>query len=256
MQNKEKASEVAPYSALATYYDQVMEHVNYHQWANFIKILFRYSRRSVRRVADISCGTGSLLRYLGGLMRKAYGFDLSPAMLKVAKNKLVHPRLACASFLHLPLKPLSMDCLLSLYDSVNYLQNEEEVALFLEETYRAIKPGGLLIFDVVTPYLCRTAFKHYEEDGLLDEDNRYRRTSFFQEDTFTQVNQFEIWINGRHFFEEHRQKIFEIEQWAQMIGKSRFKLLHIFSNFSLNPAHERSERAHFVLLKNSSGPGI
>jgi AraC-like DNA-binding protein len=65
------------------------------------------------------------------------------------------------------------------------------------------------------------------------------------------VNQFEIWINGHHYFEEHRQKIFEIEQWAQMIGKSRFKLLHIFSNFSLNPAHDRSERAHFVLLKES-----
>lgn len=249
MEQFDSAAKVTPYSALAEYYDQIMEHVNYRQWANYIKILFRYAHRSVRQVADLSCGTGNLLRYMHGFRRKTYGFDLSLPMLKVARKKLLKPRLACADFLSLPLKPLSLDAALVLYDSINYLQTPEEINRFLQEAYAALRIGGILIFDAVTVYLCQTAFRHYEEQSMTDEKNRYHRTSFFLEEEKIQVNRFKIWIDGKQYFEEHRQKIFEIEEWVQMIKNSDFKLMHIFSNFSLNPVHDHSERAHFILLK-------
>jgi hypothetical protein len=51
--------------------------------------------------------------------------------------------------------------------------------------------------------------------------------------------------------EEHRQKIWDLDHWEQLIKNSPFKLTKIFSNFTLNPANENSERAHFVLIKRS-----
>ncbi len=243
------ATKVAPYSTLAVYYDMLMDHVNYHQWANYIKILFRYANRRVRFVADLSCGTGNLLGNMNSFWRRAYGFDLSLAMLKVARKKLPNFRLGCANFLHLPLKPLSLDAALVLYDSINYLQTPEEIEQFFHEVYAVLKYGGLLIFDIVTPYLCKNAFRRYEERDMIDENNRYYRKSFFLEDEQIQVNQFKIWIDGECYLEEHRQKILEIEEWIRLVKKSDFKLVHIFSNFTLSPVHDRSERAHFVLLK-------
>ncbi len=248
---KSSPVEVTPYSALALYYDQVMEHVNYHQWANYVKILFRYSNRSVHRVGDLACGTGSLLRFMKGFKRQAFGFDLSLPMLKRAQKKLLKVPLTCADFLHLPLKPLSLDAALVLYDSINYLHAETEILQFFSEVHLSLRSGGILIFDIVTPHLCSTVFKHYEEQGMLDEDNRYERKSFFIEEQQIQVNQFKIWINGRIYEEEHRQKIWDLDHWQELIKKSPFKLVKIFSNFTLNPAHEKSERAHFVLIKKN-----
>ena len=238
-----------PYSALALYYDQIMEHVNYRQWANYVKILFRYANRSVRRVGDLSCGTGSLLRYLPGFKRKAFGFDLSLAMLKAAQKKVLKTPLACADFLHVPLKPLSLDAVLVLYDSINYVHEDTQILHFFEEVHLVLRWGGVLIFDVVTPHLCSTVFKRYEEQGMLDENNRYERHSFYLQKEQIQVNRFKIWIDGRVYAEEHRQKIWDLQHWQTLIEKSPFKLVKIFSNFTLNPAHDHSERAHFVLIK-------
>ncbi len=238
-----------PYSALAMYYDQIMEHVNYRQWANYVKILFRYANRSVRRVADLSCGTGSLLRYLPGFKRKAFGLDLSKDMLHQARKKNLKVPLICANFLRIPLKPLSLDAVLALYDSVNYLHEDAQILQFFSEVHSVLRWGGILIFDVVTPHLCSTVFKQYEEQGMLDEGNRYERRSFYVEHEQIQINRFKIWINGHLYEEEHRQKIWDLQHWQILIEKSPFRLVKIFSNFTLNPAHENSERAHFVLIK-------
>ncbi len=245
------AEKAIPYSALAKYYDQIMEHVNYRQWANYIKILFRYSNRSVRHVGDLACGTGSLLRYLGGFKRKAFGFDLSLAMLRVARHKSEHVPLTCANFLRLPIKPLSFDAALILYDSINYLHSDDEIRNVFGEVHKILRSGGIFVFDVVTPHLCSTVFRHYEEEGMIDEANRYWRRSYFVPEKQMQVNQFRIWINGRLYEEEHQQKIWTLGHWNELVADSPFKLVKIFSNFSLNPAHENSERAHFVLIKRS-----
>ncbi len=240
---------VPPYSALAYYYDRVMEHVNYYQWANYVKILFKYADRRVRYIADLACGTGSLLRYLGGMRRRVFGLDLSYSMLKAAQGKLYKSPLVCADFTSIPLKPLSFDAVLVLYDSVNYLHEDNAVLQFFDQTYQVLKPGGLLIFDIVTPHLCKTAFKKYYENAMTDDYNGYERFSFYREQDQTQVNQFKIWINGKFYFEEHKQKIREISQWIELIHKTNFKIERVFSNFTLKPAAETSERAHFVLKR-------
>lgn len=248
---KNLPQKVTPYSALALYYDHIMEHVNYHQWANYVKILFRYSNRSVRMVGDLACGTGSLLRFMKGFRRKVFGFDLSLSMLNQAQKKLLKIPFTCADFLYLPLKPSSLDAALVLYDSINYLFTDDEIQQFFSDVYLSLRPGGIFIFDIVTPHLCSTVFKHYQEQGMLDENNRYERKSFFIDEQQIQINQFKIWIKGRIYEEEHRQKIWDLDHWQELIKKSPFKLVKIFSNFTLNPVHENSERVHFVLIKKS-----
>ncbi len=244
---------VEPYSMLAKIYDYVMAHVDYKMWAKYIHTFFRFSERPVKDLADLSCGTGNLLSYLIHRKRNLVGLDLSLPMLKEAKQKLLQNglnRLICSDFKALPLKSDSFDVALSIYDSVNYLIEEQEVLTFLAECYRIVRPGGLLIFDVVTPYVCQTAFKHYKEEATINQNLRYHRLSFYDKKQQMQINQFHIWFNDQYFFEEHKQKIRKITDWVNLIAQSNFKIIEIFSNFSLKPVQHNSERAHFILKRN------
>ncbi|MHB2154957.1 class I SAM-dependent DNA methyltransferase [Calditrichota bacterium GD2] len=249
MKETNRLQQVAPYSVLASIYDHVMSHVNYAMWANYIKALFKLAGRRISVIADLSCGTGSLLPHLRGYRRKALGFDLSLPMLKTANRKSSARHLICADFRQLPVKTHSLDAALTLYDSVNYLHADRDALRFFNECYRTLRPGGLLIFDIVTPYLCKTAFKEYQESAMINENLRYDRFSFFDEDENLQINQFKIWVNGQCYYEEHRQKIREVKEWILLIKQTNFKLLEIFSNFSMKPVMETSDRAHFVLRR-------
>ncbi len=249
MKAKRQPQPVKTYSALAQIYDYVMAHVNYKMWARYITAIFRLASRKVQVIADLSCGTANLLPHLKSFQHQVYGLDLSLAMLKVARQKNPQQPLICADFKHLPLQSSRVDVALALYDSVNYLMHEDDVLQFFSECYRILRPGGLLVFDVVTPFLCRTAFKEYHESANITENLSYDRYSFFKLDQSLQINRFKIQMAEQYFFEEHRQKIREIKEWIQLIKQSDFKLLEIFSNFSMKPVQETSERAHFVLKR-------
>lgn len=249
MGRKPPKKTVNPYSALASIYDFVMSHVDYHMWANYIKALFRLAQRPVSLVGDLSCGTGNLLGHLNSFNRQVLGFDLSLPMLQIAKQKFPDIGFCCSNFTNLAIKTKTLDVALSLYDSVNYLISDQEALQFFSETFRVLQPGGLLIFDVVTPYLCSTAFKKYHENAQVNENTRYERFSFFKADEQMQINQFQIWHNGEYYYEEHRQKIRSVKDWVQLISQSDFKIVEIFSNFSMKPVMETSERAHFVLRR-------
>jgi len=240
---------VNPYSALASIYDFVMAHVDYQMWANYIKAFFRLAHRPVLQVADLSCGTGNLLTHLKSFNRQVLGFDISLPMLQIAKQKFPEIKYCCSDFTALSIKTQTLDIALSLYDSVNYIISDQEVLNFFSEAFRVLKPGGLFIFDIVTPYLCESAFKKYHENAQIDENTRYERFSFFKVKEQMQINQFRIWHNGKYFFEEHQQKIRPVKDWVQLISQSDFKIVEIFSNFSMKPVMETSERAHFVLRR-------
>ncbi len=249
MKQPDAPVKMRPYSTLAYIYDAVMEHVNYAQWARYIKSLFHFANRPVKVLADLSCGTGNLLRFFNQRRLDTFGLDLSLAMLEMTRRKLPSTPLICADFKNLPLKNNSVDVALSLYDSVNYLLTDQEVVAFFNACHRILRPGGLLIFDIVTPELCRTTFRYYQEDRTLNPNCAYERTSFFQEADNLQINRFRIQLNGNTFFEEHRQRIREVQEWVRLIRQTPFKIEEIFSNFSTKPVHPHSERAHFILKR-------
>lgn len=83
------------------------------------------------------------------------GLDISEDMLGVAseklrKNGLTVPLICMdmAEFcVHTP-----ADAILCACDGVNYLTSVERTAAFFSSSFRALKPGGTLLFDVSTKY--------------------------------------------------------------------------------------------------------
>jgi predicted TPR repeat methyltransferase len=245
---------VTPYSALAPIYDAVMQHVNYRKWANYIHALIQKFHQQARWIVDLSCGTGSCCAHLYKLGYQVTGVDASLAMIRQARTKFSHTFLCdtffCADMVCPPLRR-QPDAMISLYDSMNYLQLEHQWLSCLNRIHADLSPCGLFIFDVSTIYNSRTQFSHYFEKRRV-KGGAYQRSSFFEPDENIQTNQFEITLDrgaSEIYVERHRQKIRTLSQIDEFIGQSPFKRIAAFRDFTFETATEQCERVHFILQK-------
>lgn len=108
-------------------------------------------RPPARRVLDVGCGNGALLRKLGGRIALGAGVDASSAMVDIAARRAAQDGHANLSFQAvttptLPFPDASFDVVVSLL-SFRYLDWDP----IMNEIRRVLAPGGrLLVVDMVT----------------------------------------------------------------------------------------------------------
>lgn len=112
-----------------------------------------------QRVLDLACGTGAaaLVFAAGGAI--VVGVDRSPDMLRIAQNQAMQRGLAVewieADIRSLPsdsrLAPASFDLCTCLFDSLNQLLDDTDLATVCRQAGTLLRPGGHFIFDLNTP---------------------------------------------------------------------------------------------------------
>ena len=108
---------------------------------------YEFARPLVRgkKVLDVSCGVGYGSRILSETAEHVTGVDLSTDAIARARRQNQGPRIDFqeADATQLPLADHSMDAVVSL-ETIEHLP-QDRVDLFLNELYRVLKPGGLLL---------------------------------------------------------------------------------------------------------------
>lgn len=94
-------------------------------------------------VADVGCGPGRITILLHQLGLQAFGVDLSPGMVALARGAYPHLRFEVGSMLTLPLPDASLGGLLAYY-SIIHLPWERRPEAFAE-FHRVLIPGGQLM---------------------------------------------------------------------------------------------------------------
>ena len=247
---------VEPYSQLALIYDYVMRHVNYGRWANYMRDLFSHADQEVVRVLDIACGTGSLILKLSELGFRVAGFDESLGMVQEARAK------GRARRLRIPFWRASMrsfalrrpvDAIVCTYDSINYCLDEATCAEVFDSVALAVRPGGLLVFDICTVRNSRKHFRRYYEKEETEEF-RYIRQSYYIASNSIQVNEFYIQRESSPLVREiHQQRIYKIDEIMKTIPGDRFQVMGVYDGFSMKSGSEESDRVHFVLKRTQGG---
>ncbi|MFF1573451.1 class I SAM-dependent DNA methyltransferase [Leifsonia sp. NPDC058292] len=94
-------------------------------------------------VADLGCGPGRVTIELAGLGLDAFGVDLSPGMIEVARRAHPHLRFDVGTMADLELGDDALAGALAWY-SIIHTPDERQPALFAEFA-RVIRPGGWLL---------------------------------------------------------------------------------------------------------------
>lgn len=95
------------------------------------------------RVADLGCGPGHVTKYLSERGVGAYGIDLSPEMIRVAKTLCPDVKFETGDMTSLKVDDASLDGIVSFY-SIVHLGGGRLTKVFTEWR-RVVKAGGLIL---------------------------------------------------------------------------------------------------------------
>ena len=141
------------------------------------------------------------------------------------------------------------DVIINLHDGLNYLLDITDIQAFMDNTYSLLKPGGLLLFDVVTPLLCQTHFRGYREI-FNDEQGGYERFTTY--DPVSQLAESVFTLNTSDAdtveVETHIQKAYDLPDVEKFCRSSKFKWWQILDDETLEKGNLESER-YLVLLR-------
>jgi SAM-dependent methyltransferase len=243
----------APYDVLAAGYDAVMDHVDYDYWAAHVHRLLRRHGTGTERVLELGGGTGSLALRLQA--RGDYDYvctDGSAAMVREARAKIdaADAPIACAQvdFAEVTLDDLGQkapfDAAVLVYDGLNYLTDEGQVASLFRAVHDALRPGGIFVVDQSTPANSEDA-DAFVDEGTTD-DFAYVRESHYDPDTRRHVTTFEITTEGRTVRERHVQRAYTPEEVRDRLAVSPLTIVAAYDGFTLDAAHPQSHRVHWV----------
>lgn len=137
------------YADLSCYYDQFCAEVDYAEQCAFAERAFEcFAVSGGREYLDLACGTGQHLLHMLKRGFVGTGLDNSAAMLKLAQARCPAAQfLLCdlATFDHVT----KFDLITCFLYSIHYSHPTSALRQTLQRAWRALKPGGLLLFNTV-----------------------------------------------------------------------------------------------------------
>lgn len=147
----------APYSLLAPHYERL-----FGRYARQLNPWLLATTRRIEprpRVAlDLACGPGTNALGLARVVPRVYALDLNPDFVREVRRRAgaagrgVRARLGDMRSFELP-EPA--DLVTCFFDAINHLPRREDLGRTLRSVFRALRPGGLFLFDVNTPWALR-----------------------------------------------------------------------------------------------------
>ncbi|MGE4284406.1 MAG: class I SAM-dependent methyltransferase [Clostridia bacterium] len=243
------------YLGFAYLYDKLMEDVDYNQWADYIEAIFKRYHVHPQLVLELACGTGNICTRLAQRGYDMIGIDLSEDMLNVAVPKAKELELDIL-FLHQDMTQFELygtvDVILCLMDSVNYILEEERLVQMFKLVDNYLNPGGLFIFDINTAYKIREVLGY--NTFVVDEENIF----YVWENNYNRENKVcDFYLNffikeGKRYNridELHQEKAYTISTIKKCLKISGLELLEISEQFLFEKPGRRSERVFFTVRR-------
>ena len=241
------------YTDFASVYDRLMSDVPYQEWAAYYVELLEQGGVFGGSVAECACGTGSLTVELARRFPRITGIDQSGEMLAVAMEK-ARSRGLQLPFIRQDMRRLSLprkaDAVLCTCDGVNYLTAAADVNAFFRAARANLKPGGLLVFDVSTPY------KLGQELGacvraLTDEDVAYIWQSGFDQEKFLLDIRMDIFSRTpdgsyHRIVEEQTQRAHSRSELTGWLTACGYEEIRFFGDRTMTEPNEQEMRWHIM----------
>lgn len=242
------------YGIFAEYYDVLTQNIDYRKRAEYFHSLIKKLGGKQRGLLlDLACGTGSLSEAMDDLGYDVIAVDSSPEMLGIAMDKKFESgkniQYVCQDMRSLDLYG-GVDITICALDSLNHLDNFEDLKTVFSKVFTFTNPNGLFIFDINTEFKHKTVLG--EHTFIYDTDEVYCvwqnscENSKVKIDLDFFVPEGEKYSRYSESFYENAYPIEDIKSALKAIG---FKVLNIFDEDSFDPLKEHSQRAVFAAQK-------
>ena len=245
------------YEDFACIYDLLMSDVDYEKWSRFYETLISSYGSKISRICECACGTGSLTIPFYRHGYQVTGVDLSQDMLWQAAQKSRRMGIMIP-FVRQDMRALNLhrpvDAVIASCDGVNYLTQNEDALSFFRCAYRSLVPGGVLAFDVSTPYkithtLCG--------NGLICEDREeltYIWQNIWHEKTSTVSMDLVFFIkenDGRYrrIEESQIQRAYDAETLRQLLECAGFTDISFYGDLTMKKPSEAEQRWHITAYR-------
>lgn len=207
------------------------------------------------RVVDWGCGDGAAAVLFAEAGWQVQGIDRSRQMLVLARGRRQPPGIVwregdlCRESAP-PIDPPG-DVATAFYDTLNYLTSVEDLQVGWQTLARSIRPGGVVIADLNTPYEYETAWRGQyaitadTEDVLVSNHLRYAadvriatgRITWFVRDVDS-----DLWQQGA---ETHRQRAHSDDEIVAALEGAGLELVGRYTPQNL-PPHPAATRLIYV----------
>lgn len=231
-----------------------------HEVAFVRRVFEETARRPVLEVLDVGCGRG---RFLVPLVRQGYrltGIDISGDMLEECRRRLCQERLD-ADLAGTGMEALEheqqFDALLCMDSVICYLHETARLLETLRRFHRALRPGGVAIFDNWNMLAQWSLLDRLREDRIAGEHIRvdYREHNSYESLT----SLFRIRVEGevheggetRSLRHEEVLRVMTVEEMKMVLGLAGFSEVTVHPDYGydarepLNP-----ESLPFVALRS------
>ena len=248
------------YTDFAGIYDLLMQDVDYGAWSvHLLRLLDSRGVKSGDACVECACGTGALTVPLAKAGLKMTGVDMSGEMLAAAMNRARSAGCAIPfvrqDMVSLTL-PRRVHAVLCTCDGVNYL-DAQRAPLFFRRAFECLRPGGVLLFDVSTPFKLRTllgsrTLTRREDDFCYIWENRWDGGAGRVR---LHVTAFVRNAAGTYDRVEERQTQYAHNRVAlkKQLSQCGFTDIAFYGRMRLSPARSDDDRWHVIASKPLGG---
>lgn len=246
------------YRELAEYYFAI-ESVH-RKVENDIDLIRSYLKNfSNPSILDLGCGTGEHLNMLSTDCASCTGIDNSIEMINIAKErfpgkiKFIRKNFRNFDFYN------EFDIVISLFGSMVYLVNDRDVDTFFWNTWRALKPGGIGIFEVwnsipvkkIKKKSLSLVTKINYKDKMIERERGFELTENSTR-TIAEVK-YRYHIHrpeGTEVVNDvHIMRSFELNEILKFIKENGLVVKNIFANSLMEPFNENSNKILIIFAK-------
>lgn len=242
------------YSGFAGVYDLLMDDFDYPSWAEYYLQLISRNGVYPKTLCDCASGTGSMAIEFAKKGIRVTGVDISREMLEHAMEKSrkngVQIQYVCQNMCMLQL-PRPVDALVCACDGVNYLTTDKQLSAFFRCAHAQIRPGGVLAFDISSPYKLKTVLGN-EFFGEERDEAAYLWQNTVEGDLVKMDITFFIReADGRYrrVCEKHVQRAHEPDNLVNMLENAGFRNVCVYGDRTPEAPKDNELRIHFSAVR-------
>jgi SAM-dependent methyltransferase len=246
-----------PYEILATLYDAA-------GWGDFaermadrvLALAAGHGLSEIRHVVDVACGTGISAARFARAGCSVTGVDRSPQMLARARERVAQAGLQGVTFIEADMRDFvpdePADLVTCMYDSLNYLLEEADLAAAFRCAASTLRDGGLYIFDMNTilglaeGWGSRDAIHHDTGDWFIVGRTRWDHETATDTLVFHGfIRQGDLW---ERFAETHVERGYPVAKIRALLEQAGLTVLAVYDAHAEEAAEPAGPKTARVLV--------